>query len=157
LITFIIGTGSVPACSPPRCRQSGCPASAAAAFAAAREPPRRVYRASLFRRAVELDQAVERLLIPYVRAADRYGDLGVDVGNGVSDALAAPRLPAVAELDRLVRAGRRARRHRGAAACARFEDNVHLNRRIAARVEHLPTHDRCDSRHAPASFSFALS
>ncbi len=40
LSTFIIGTGSTRASSPPRWRHSGWPASAAAAFAAASEMPR---------------------------------------------------------------------------------------------------------------------
>jgi hypothetical protein len=40
LITFIIGTGSVRASSPPRDRKSETPRSAAVAFAAARDEPR---------------------------------------------------------------------------------------------------------------------
>ena len=44
---------------------------------------------------------------------------------------------AVAQLDRLVHAGRGARRHGGAAEGARLELDVDLDRRVAARVEDL--------------------
>src|SRR6185437_15663141 len=67
--------------------------------------------------AVQIDQhAVERHLIGGVEARERIEDLAVDCLDGALDALAAiASLVAVAELDRLMRAGRRARRHGGAA------------------------------------------
>ena len=61
------------------------------------------------------------------------------------DALAAvAALVAVAQLDRLVGAGRGARRHRRPADRAVAEDDVDLDRRIAARVEDLARVDELD-------------
>src|ERR1041384_4340801 len=64
--------------------------------------------AALVRRSVEVDErAVERLLM-VLRAGDRLRDLAVHVRHRLPDALAAPLGAAVAQLDRLVHAGRRA-------------------------------------------------
>ena len=78
----------------------------------------------LVRRAVELDhRVVEAGLVGRVAAVDRGGDLAVDVGDGVRHALAAEGAAAVAQLDRLELAGRRARGH-GGPARARPESSV---------------------------------
>ena len=58
------------------------------------------------------------------------------------------RLVAVAQLDRLVRAGRGARRHRRAAPHAALEHHVDLDRRIAAAVQDLAGDDVDDGGHA---------
>ena len=60
------------------------------------------------------------------------------LATALQDALAAvARLVAVAQLDRLVRAGRGARRHGRPADRAVVEDDVDLDRRVAARIEDL--------------------
>ena len=56
-------------------------------------------------------------------------------------------LVAVAQLDRLVRAGRGARRHRRAAHAAVLQRDVDLDRRIAAAVEDLAGVDVDDRGH----------
>ncbi len=73
--------------------------------------------AALVGRAVELDQRVVDLdLLARVEAGQQVHDLGVDRGDRLQDALAAVALlVAVAQFDRLVRAGRGARRHGRAA------------------------------------------
>ena len=64
-----------------------------------------------------------------VEPDDRFADLGVDVLDRLLHALAAvARRVAVAQLDRLLRAGRRARRHGGAAADARTRARRRLRR-----------------------------
>ena len=60
------------------------------------------------------------------------------------------RLVAVAQLDRLVRAGRGARRHRGAAEAAVFQQHVDLDRRVAPAIEDFASVDVDDSSHAGA-------
>ena len=77
-------------------------------------------QARLVGRAVEVDQrAVEPALVERVEARHRLGDLAVDVGDRLRDALAAPGVPAVAQLRGLELAGRGPGRHRGAALRAR--------------------------------------
>ena len=61
--------------------------------------------------------------------------------DGPRDALAEPGVAAVAKLDRLVLAGRRARRNGGGAERAGLEPDLDLDRRVAPRVEHLPAVD----------------
>ena len=68
---------------------------------------------------------------------DAVRDLAVDVGDGAGDALAGPGVASVAQLDRLVLAGRGARRDGGGAERARLEPDLDLDGRVAARVEHL--------------------
>ena len=98
---------------------------------------------------VELDEgAVEPLLVAGLPAADRVGDLAVDVLHGAQDALAAERLAAVAQLDGLVLAGRRAGRDRRAAERARLEAHVDLDGGVAAAVEDLAGVDVRDRAHA---------
>ena len=85
---------------------------------------------------------------------DRVGD----VGDRAEDALAAEaRLVAVAQLDRFVGAGRGAGRHRRAPDRAVGEDDVDLDRRIAARVEDLARVDEVDEGVHALAFAFALT
>ena len=67
------------------------------------------------------------------------------------------RLVAVAELDRLVGAGRGAGRHRRAAHRAVLEDHIDLDGRVAAAVEDLAPDDVDDGGHGrlPVSHSAA--
>ena len=158
LITFSIGTGSVTAASPPSQRYSGSPASAAAAFAAASEAPRIAFapRRPLFGRAVEVDQrAVEAFLVGCVAPAQRLGDLAVDVADRLQDGLAAPPGAAVAQLDRLVDAGRGAGRDDRAAERAGLEPDVDLDRRVAARVDDLPSAHLSDLHVAPSPLAWS--
>ena len=78
---------------------------------------------ALFGRAVERDhRLVDGDLVLGVHAADRLEDLAVDGLDRLQHALAEiARLVAVAQLDRLVRAGRGARGHRRAAHRAVLE------------------------------------
>jgi hypothetical protein len=72
-------------------------------------------------------------LLGGVEAEDRFADFGVDVLDRLGHTLAEIALRiAVAQFDRLLRTRRCARRHRGAAGHAGFEDDVGLDRRIAA-------------------------
>src|SRR5947208_278971 len=78
------------------------------------------------------------------RSASEYVD---DIRDGIPDALATvPTLVAVAQLDRLVQAGRGSRGDAGPAEGAVLEADVHLDRRIAARIEDLPRRDPRDGR-----------
>src|SRR4030095_4021401 len=71
-------------------------------------------------------------------ADDRPGDLAVYVRDRFQNAFAeVPRLVAVAELEGFALAGRRARRHRGAAGRAAVERHIDFDGRIPARVEDL--------------------
>src|SRR5207244_3969778 len=104
---------------------------------------------ALVRRPVKLDQgAVEPGLVEGIAAADGLGDLAVDVGDRLGDALAAVGLAAVSELNRFVHPGRRPRRHRGATQRAGIEANVDLDGRIASRVENLARVAAFDGAHA---------
>jgi hypothetical protein len=55
---------------------------------------------------------------------------------------------AVAQLDRLARAGRGARGHGGAAHRARLEQHVAFDRGVAAAVEDFPADDVDDGAHS---------
>ena len=105
--------------------------------------------AALVPRAVELDQRrVDAALVLRVHAGERVEDLAVDRVDRLLDALAeVARLVAVAQLHRLVRARRGARRHRRAAHRAVLEHDIHLDRRIAAAVEDLAADDVDDGGH----------
>ena len=96
--------------------------------------------------AVELDhRRVERGLVERVEAGDRVGDLAVDRVDRPGDALAEiAALVAVAQLDRLARAGRGAGRHGGPAEGAAVQDDVGLDGRVAAAVQDLAAADRDD-------------
>ena len=109
---------------------------------------------ALVRRPVELDHgAVEPGLVEGVATTDRIGDLPVDVGDRLGDALAAVGVAAVAELDRFVHPRRCPRRHRGAAKRAGIEVNVDLDGRIPSRVEDLARVDAFDRAHASVSLA----
>ena len=86
-----------------------------------------------------------------VEAADLLGDLAVDVGDGSGDALAAEAITAVAQLDRLVLAGRRAARHGRPPRRPAGEHDVDLDRRVAPRVEDLPALHVHDLTHGSAT------
>ena len=74
-------------------------------------------------RAVELDEGgVDGPLVERVDAVELVGDLAVHVRDRVRHALAAVAVAAVAQLDRLVLAGRRPARHRGAAERPALEE-----------------------------------
>ncbi len=91
---------------------------------------------------------IEAALIGRVHAADRVEDLAVHGGDGVQHALAAiALLVAVAQLDRFMRAGRGAGRHRGAADDAAFQRDVDFDGGIAAAVENLAADDVRDCAH----------
>ena len=102
----------------------------------------------LRRRPVEVDQRpVDRALVVRVEAEDRLGDLAVDVGDGAGDALPEPGVTAVAQLHGLALPGRRAGRNHGEAECARVEADLHLDRRVPARIEHLASVEMDDLAH----------
>ncbi len=67
--------------------------------------------------------------------------------TAVCDPLAAEARAAVAQLDRLVLARRRARRHRGPAGGAGVEDHLDLDGRVATGIEDLTADDGDDVAH----------
>ena len=88
--------------------------------------------------AVELDQGgVDEALGERVEAAQLVGDLAVDELHGRADTLAAVAVAAVAQLDRLVLAGRRPARHRGAAVRPAGQEDLDLDGRVAPRIQDL--------------------
>jgi hypothetical protein len=98
------------------------------------------------RRAIQRDQAiVDRPLSERVAPDERAPDLAVHCCDRALDTLAAeaPRI-AIAEFERLLRAGRRARRNRRASARAALQRDVDLNCGIASRVEDLASVDIAD-------------
>jgi hypothetical protein len=87
-------------------------------------------------------------LIVGFQPADGVEDLAVYGIDGLQDALAAiTALVAVAQLDRLMLAGRGAGRHRRAARCAAFQLDIDLDGRVAARVQNFPRHDVLNTAH----------
>ena len=104
---------------------------------------------ALVRRAVELDHDLVDLdLLLDRHAAERLEDLAVDGVDRLLHALAEiARLVAVAQFDRLMGAGRGARRHRGAADRAVFQHHIDLDGRIAAAVENFAADDVDDGGH----------
>ena len=102
----------------------------------------------LRRRAVERDEhAVDAALVGGVEAEERVGDLAVDVADRAGDALPEPGVAAVAELDRLVLAGRGTGRHRREPERPRLEPDLDLDRRVSPRVENLSPVDVDDLGH----------
>ena len=93
------------------------------------------------------ERRVEHALIGGVEAGDRLADLAVHVRDRVLHALAAVADLAVAELDRLVRAGAGSARDRGPAPGPADELDLDLDGRVAARVEDLPPGDVIDDAH----------
>ena len=97
----------------------------------------------LVRGAVEVDQDfVDLHLVGRVQAADRIEDLAFDIADRCLHALAAEPLGVVvAQLHRLVRAGRGPGGHGGATHGATVEHHVGFDRGIAAAVEYLAGKD----------------
>src|SRR6185437_11738663 len=86
---------------------------------------------ALVRGAVELDhRLVEGALLGGAGAGQRLGDLTVDVGDRLGDALAGPPVAAVAQLDRLELTGRGTGGDRGDAAGAGLQRHLDLDRRV---------------------------
>ncbi len=107
------------------------------------------------RRAVERDHRLVDLGLRLgIHAADRVEDLAGHGRDGLLHALAEIAfLVAVAQLDRLVRAGRGAARHRGAAHRAVLQHHIDLDGRVAAAVEDFAADDVDDGGHGvPARF-----
>ena len=106
-------------------------------------------------RAVERDHRLVDLdLRLRIHAADGVENLAVDRVDRLAHALAEiALLVAVAQLDRLVRAGRGARRHRGAAERAVLQHDVDLDGRIAAAVEDFAADDVDDGGHGRSRLS----
>ena len=108
--------------------------------------------AGLVRRAVEFaHHAVDARLVLGVHARDGVEDLAIDRVDGLLDALAAIALAAIAQFHRLVRAGRGARRHRGAAEGAVLQPHIDFHRGIAAAVEDFAGDDVDDRGHSISS------
>src|SRR6185369_1080769 len=99
--------------------------------------------AGLVRGAVEVEHLlVDEALLARVVADQLVDDAVGDVGDRGEHALAAvPLGVAVAQLDRLERAGRRAGRDRGPRDRAVVESNLDFYGRVAPRVKDLPGDD----------------
>ena len=107
--------------------------------------------AALVGRPVDLaQQPVDAALVVHVVAEQRRAELVVDARDGALDRLAAVGGAAVTALDRLVRPGRRARGHGGAAERAGVGEDVDLDGRVSARVEDLARVHGCDRCHLPS-------
>src|SRR5439155_2223519 len=100
-------------------------------------------------RAVERDQRLVDLGLAFgFHAADRIENLTLDRGDRLLHALAeVARLVAVAQLHRLMGAGRGTRRHRGAPARAVRQQDFDFDSRIAATVEDFTADDVGDGCH----------
>ena len=109
-------------------------------------------------RAVERDHGVvDQDLVLGIHAADGVENLALDRIDRLGHALAEiAGLVAVAQFDRLMRAGRGAGRHRGAAERAVFQQHIHLDRRIAAAVQNFAADDIDDGGHGITRRSFAV-
>jgi hypothetical protein len=106
-------------------------------------------KARLVGRAVELDERlVETGLVGRVAPAHGVGDLAVDVGDRLGDALAAVGHAAVAQLGGLELPGRGAAGHRGAPGRPRAQHQLDLDGRVAAAVEDLAGVDLLDLTHS---------
>ena len=85
-------------------------------------------------------------MAPRLLLVDRRGDLVVDVGNRLENALAAVALGiAVTKLEGFVFTGGSAGRNRCYTFDTRLEEDFSLNRRIASGIEDLPTRYLNDS------------
>ena len=104
---------------------------------------------ALVGRAVELDHGLVDLdLLLGVHAAERVENLAIDGLDRLPHALAEiARLVAVAQLNRLMRAGGGARRHRRAAHRAVFQHHIDLDGGIAAAVKNFAADDVDDGGH----------
>src|SRR3546814_19111712 len=96
--------------------------------------------AALVRRAVEVDhRLVEFALVLGIEADQRLGDIAVHGGYRLDDTLAEiARLVAIAQLERLLRAGRGARRNPGPAEASVFQPHTHIHRWVAAPFADVP-------------------
>ncbi len=105
--------------------------------------------AALIGSAVEFDHgAIHRDLIERVESLDFGVNLGVYEVHRFGHALAKEGLAAIAQLNRLMRAGGGARGDRGATEAAVIEHHIHFDRGVAAAVENLPSGDIDNGRHA---------
>ena len=97
----------------------------------------------LVRRPVQFDHlAIDPDLVDRIVPDQVGSDAGVDVLDRLEDSLAAVPAPAVAQLDRFVRAGRCAGRHCGASARAAGQLYLDLYGGIPARIEDLTRRHR---------------
>src|SRR5215218_4985958 len=103
---------------------------------------------SLVLAAVEIAHgAIDSDLVERIESDDRFGEGFIDVPDRDLDAFAAvTRGVVVTQLDRLVRAGRRAGRHSSEATVTADEGDLYLQRGIASRIENLPAPHRFDRR-----------
>src|SRR5437588_4135041 len=103
--------------------------------------------------AVEGDQSlVDSSLVGDVRARERVGDRAADIGHRGEHALSlVAGAIAVAQLDSFVGSGRSSRGDRRASALAGVEHDIHLNRRVAARIQDLARGDLSNRWHARVS------
>jgi len=133
---FIIGAGSVRAPAPPIQRYSGTPCALAAARRDRERHAEDRIRAQLplVRGAVErVERAVDARLVVGVATEHFASEDVVHVLHGLQHALAEiPLGVAIAQLDRFVRARRRARGHRGPSGGAAVEEHLDLHGRVAA-------------------------
>ena len=98
--------------------------------------------------AVEVEQfSVDAALVEGVETVEHAGDLVVDETDRVQHAFAHVAVAAVAQLDRLVLAGRGAARHRCSAHRARCQHDIDFDGRIAAGIEDLAAGDVNDLSH----------
>jgi hypothetical protein len=99
-------------------------------------------------RPVEVDhRLIDPPLVEGIETLERFRDLGLHRGHRPEHALAAVRLPAIAPLDGLEGTGRRPRRHGGSPVGARMEGRLHLDGRVAPRVEDLAGDQLVDGAH----------
>jgi hypothetical protein len=114
-------------------------------------------QAALVGGAVELDQdVVDERLLADVHARHPGGDLVLDVGDGTGDPFTVVALAAVAELQGLPAPRRRTRRDGRAAPLPAVQDDVHLQGRVAPRVQDLAGDDLFDTEHpSPSQAGFS--
>ena len=110
--------------------------------------------------AVSLDHgSIHHALILGLKAQQRLADLAVDVGHGVLRTLAQIAvLVTVTQLNRFESSRRGTRGDGGAAEGTVVEDNLDLNRRIAARIQDLTSVHIDDNAHTclPVRFKLVL-
>ena len=129
-----------------RTRRRGPRGRQRAAEHSVRSEPRLVFRP------VQLEQdGIHGALVVGVDAQQCGAELSAHVGDRFRDALAEPRLAAVPQLERLVHAGRSARRHCGPADRSPLQLDLHLDGRVSPRVEDLPCTDGCDGGYRVSS------
>src|SRR6478752_6601690 len=109
---------------------------------------------ALVRRAVQVEhRLVDEPLLAGVVSDDLRTELVDHAEHGLLDTLAAVSLRAVAELHRLECPGRCTGRNRGATLGTIVEDDLDLDRGVAARVQDLPGADELDSGHERVPFA----